>query len=47
VTTALSHLYKQDILQRESGGWLLRGTVRPALLETDDAGPTGRNEERR
>jgi CRP-like cAMP-binding protein len=32
VTTALSRLYEDGVLQRNGNGWLLRGTVPPELL---------------
>ena len=38
VTTALSHLHEQGVLKRERGGWLLRGTVPPELLEASENG---------
>lgn len=37
VTTALSRLSGEGILQRSENGWLLRGTVPPELIEVDGA----------
>lgn len=41
VTTALSHLYEREILQRAERGWRLRGTVPPELLEVEDSAAPG------
>ena len=38
VTTALSHLYEREVLQRADRGWRLRGTVPPELLEVQGVG---------
>lgn len=41
VTTALSRLSAEGVLQRSDKGWLLRGTVPPELLEVSDADAGG------
>ena len=41
VTTALSHLYEREVLQRTSQGWRLRGKVPPGLLEVEGVGASG------
>jgi CRP/FNR family cyclic AMP-dependent transcriptional regulator len=41
VTTALSRLYEQEILQRAEYGWRLRGEVPLELLEVQGAGRSG------
>ena len=41
VTTALSHLYEQGVLQRAHRSWRLRGTVPPELLEVQGLGASG------
>lgn len=38
VTTAVSHLYEREVLQRAEKGWRLRGTVPPELLEVQGVG---------